>query len=56
MRQVIWRGPLIHSAIQQFLRDVEWGELDYLVVDLPPGTGDAALRSASSSRCRGRWS
>ncbi len=40
---VIWRGPLIHSAIQQFLRDVEWGELDYLMVDLPPGTGDAAL-------------
>jgi ATP-binding protein involved in chromosome partitioning len=40
---VIWRGPLIHSAIQQFLRDVEWGELDYLIVDLPPGTGDAAL-------------
>jgi ATP-binding protein involved in chromosome partitioning len=40
---VIWRGPLIHSAIAQFLRDVEWGELDYLVVDLPPGTGDAAL-------------
>jgi ATP-binding protein involved in chromosome partitioning len=40
---VIWRGPLIHSAIQQFLRDVEWGELDYLVIDLPPGTGDAAV-------------
>src|SRR5688572_23102091 len=40
---VIWRGPLIHSAIQQFLRDVEWGELDYLIIDLPPGTGDAAL-------------
>ena len=40
---VIWRGPLIHSAIQQFLRDVEWGDLDYLVVDLPPGTGDAVL-------------
>src|ERR671914_472559 len=40
---VIWRGPLIHSAIAQFLRDVEWGELDYLVIDLPPGTGDAAL-------------
>jgi ATP-binding protein involved in chromosome partitioning len=40
---VIWRGPLIHSAIAQFLRDVEWGELDYLIVDLPPGTGDAAL-------------
>jgi ATP-binding protein involved in chromosome partitioning len=40
---VIWRGPLIHSAIAQFLRDVDWGELDYLVIDLPPGTGDAAL-------------
>ena len=36
---VIWRGPLIHSAIAQFLRDVEWGELDYLVIDLPPGHG-----------------
>ena len=43
---VIWRGPLIHSAIQQFLRDVEWGDLDYLVIDLPPGTGDASLSLA----------
>jgi ATP-binding protein involved in chromosome partitioning len=40
---VIWRGPMIHSAVQQFLRDVEWGPLDYLLFDMPPGTGDAQL-------------
>ncbi len=40
---VVWRGPMIHGVIKQFLTDVEWGEIDYLVVDLPPGTGDAPL-------------
>jgi ATP-binding protein involved in chromosome partitioning len=40
---LIWRGPLLHSAIRQFLSDVDWGELDYLIVDLPPGTGDVQL-------------
>lgn len=40
---VIWRGPMLHSAIQQFCRDVAWRELDYLIVDMPPGTGDVAL-------------
>jgi ATP-binding protein involved in chromosome partitioning len=40
---LVWRGPMIHSAVQQFLRDVAWGALDYLVFDMPPGTGDAQL-------------
>jgi ATP-binding protein involved in chromosome partitioning len=40
---VIWRGPMLHGAIQQFFRDVAWGDLDYLIVDMPPGTGDVAL-------------
>lgn len=43
---LIWRGPMLHSAIRQFLEDVEWGDLDYLVIDLPPGTGDAQLSLA----------
>ena len=45
---IVWRGPLVGGAIQQFLRDVEWGELDYLVIDLPPGTSDAQLTLAQS--------
>jgi ATP-binding protein involved in chromosome partitioning len=45
---VIWRGPMIHSAIRQFLTDVDWGQLDYLIIDLPPGTGDAQLTLAQS--------
>ena len=45
---LIWRGPMLHSVIRQFLTDVNWGELDYLVIDLPPGTGDAALSLAQS--------
>jgi len=40
---VIWRGPMLHGAIQQFFRDVAWRDLDYLIVDMPPGTGDVAL-------------
>jgi len=45
---IIWRGPMLHGAVQQFMRDVAWGELDYLIVDLPPGTGDVALSMAQS--------
>ncbi|MGH7849597.1 MAG: Mrp/NBP35 family ATP-binding protein, partial [Thermodesulfobacteriota bacterium] len=40
---VIWRGPMVHGAIKQFIEDVEWTDTDYLVIDLPPGTGDAQL-------------
>jgi ATP-binding protein involved in chromosome partitioning len=42
-KPLVWRGPMLHSVIQQFLRSVRWGELDYLIVDLPPGTGDVQL-------------
>jgi ATP-binding protein involved in chromosome partitioning len=40
---VIWRGPMLHSVVRQFFHDVKWGELDYLIIDMPPGTGDVAL-------------
>ncbi len=42
-KPLIWRGPMLHSVMQQFVRQVDWGELDYLLIDLPPGTGDVAL-------------
>src|SRR5450432_1838982 len=42
-KPLVWRGPMLHSVIQQFLRGVDWGQLDYLVIDLPPGTGDVQL-------------
>ena len=45
---VIWRGPMLHGVIQQFFREVAWDNVDYLIVDLPPGTGDVALSLSQS--------
>jgi len=50
---MVWRGPMLHSAITQLLRDVNWGELDYLVLDLPPGTGDVPLSLAQIVKAAG---
>jgi ATP-binding protein involved in chromosome partitioning len=50
---VIWRGPMLHGVIRQFLNDVRWNDLDYLVVDLPPGTGDVALSLSQSAYVAG---
>src|ERR1700683_3256866 len=47
-KPLVWRGPMLHSAMQQFLRNVDWGDLDYLIIDLPPGTGDVALSLAQT--------
>lgn len=52
-RPIIWRGPMLHSVIQQFLRNVVWGELDYLIIDLPPGTGDVSLSLAQTTPITG---
>src|SRR5947207_6775463 len=52
-KPLVWRGPMLHSVIQQFLRNVEWGELDYLLIDLPPGTGDVALSLIQSAALTG---
>jgi ATP-binding protein involved in chromosome partitioning len=47
-RPLIWRGPMLHGVVQQFLRSVQWGDLDYLIIDLPPGTGDVQLSLVQS--------
>ncbi len=52
-KPLVWRGPMLHSVIQQFLRNVVWGELDYLLIDLPPGTGDVALSLIQSAPLSG---
>jgi ATP-binding protein involved in chromosome partitioning len=50
---VVWRGPMLHGALMQFLGDVAWGELDFLLLDLPPGTGDVALTLSQKLRANG---
>ncbi|NLE48124.1 MAG: Mrp/NBP35 family ATP-binding protein [Sandaracinaceae bacterium] len=50
---IVWRGPMLHGALQQFISDVEWGALDYLIIDMPPGTGDVALSLAQKAKITG---
>ena len=50
---LVWRGPMLHTAVRQFLNDAAWGELDYLLVDLPPGTGDVQLSLSQATEVRG---
>jgi ATP-binding protein involved in chromosome partitioning len=52
-KPLVWRGPMLHSVIQQFIRGVDWGDLDYLVIDLPPGTGDVQLSLIQSAPVTG---
>jgi ATP-binding protein involved in chromosome partitioning len=52
-KPLVWRGPMLHNVMQQFLRQVEWGGLDYLVIDLPPGTGDVQLSLMQSTKLTG---
>ena len=58
---VIWRGPMLHKALEQFLTDIYWDDPDFLVIDMPPGTGDIALSLSQyrpprrSPACRRRW-
>ena len=52
-KPLVWRGPMLHSVIQQFLRGVDWGEVEYLIIDLPPGTGDVALSLIQSAPITG---
>ncbi len=50
---MVWRGPMLHNAMRQFMNDVEWGELDYLIIDMPPGTGDVQLSLAQTTPMSG---
>ena len=51
---VVWRGPMLHKALKQFLEDVDWGELDFLLIDLPPGTGDVSMTLAAAAAAGAR--